>query len=114
MAIKESDKITITLNRTTVKKLREEKGGIAWDAFMLHLIEGVKQGVKARCVVCRKVVGSTDIDLTASTLAKRLGWKEILIGGKPKSIGFLCDKCSLEMEEAGEGDTNEILGMPSL
>ena len=107
MAIKDSGKVTITFQRTTVKKLRSEKGGIAWDAFVLDLIEGRKHGVSARCVVCRKIVGSRDIDLTASTLAKRLGWKEVLVKGEPgtKSIGFLCNKCSLEFEE-----TNHIVG----
>lgn len=102
MALKDSGKVTITLNRTTVKKLRSEKGGMAWDAFMLDLIESMKCGVRARCVVCRKEVGSGDVDLTPSILAKRLGWKEISIRGRLNSIGFVCDKCSLEMEEKGE------------
>lgn len=96
MALKDSGTVTITLNRTTVKKLRSEKGGIAWDTFMLNLIEGMKQGVRAKCVLCGKVVESTDIDLSPSELARRLKWKEILIRGKPKSIGFVCDKCSRE------------------
>lgn len=99
MAIKGSAKITITLNRTTVEKLRSEKGGMAWDTFMLDLIGGMKQGVKARCVVCRKVVESRNVDLTASMLVKKLGWKEISANGGLNIIGFLCDKCSLEMQE---------------
>ena len=98
MAIKDSGKVTITLDRTTVKKLRSEKGGMAWDVFMLDLIGCMKQGVTARCVVCRKVAGSTDIDLSSSLLAKRLGWKEISIRGRPGTIGFVCDKCSLKTE----------------
>lgn len=101
MAMKRSGKVTITLDRTTVEKLRSEKGGMAWDAFMLNLVESMKQGVKARCVVCRKEVGSGDVDLTASMLAKRLGWKEVLVRGEQgiKSIGFLCNKCSSEWKE---------------
>ncbi|MBE9594635.1 MAG: hypothetical protein IMF19_14280 [Proteobacteria bacterium] len=98
MAIKDSAKVTVTLDRTTVEKLRSEKGGMAWDAFMLDLIGCKNQGVTAKCVACRKVVGSTDIDLSPSALTKKLGWEEVLIKGEPgiKSIGFLCNKCSLE------------------
>ncbi|MBE9592571.1 MAG: hypothetical protein IMF19_03745 [Proteobacteria bacterium] len=102
MAIKDSGKVTITLDRTTVEKLRSEKGGMAWDAFMLDLIEWMKQGVRARCVVCRKGVGSVDVDLSPSMLAKRLGWREVSVRGRPDSIGFLCDKCGLEMEKMEE------------
>jgi hypothetical protein len=98
MAIKDSGKVTVTLNRTTVEKLRSEKGGMAWDAFMLDLVRGMKQGVKARCVICRKVVESGDVDLTASMLVKKLGWKEISVRGRLNSIGFLCDKCSSDAE----------------
>jgi hypothetical protein len=98
MAIKGSGKVTVTFDRTTVEKLREEKGGIAWDPFMLDLIGSRKQGVRARCMLCRKVVESEDIDLTASMLAKKRGWKEISVKGRLSSIGFLCDKCSSETE----------------
>jgi hypothetical protein len=99
MAIQDSGKVTVTLNRTTVEKLRSEKGGIAWDAFMLDLIEGMKQGVRARCVVCRKVVESGDVDLTASMMVKKLGWREISINGGLNIIGFICDKCSSETDK---------------
>jgi hypothetical protein len=95
MAVKGSGKVTVTFDRTTVEKLRSEKGGEAWDAFMLNLIEGMKQGVKARCVVCRKVVESADIDLTVSMLVKRLGWREISVDGGLNIIGFMCDKCGV-------------------
>ncbi len=98
MPIKNSGKVTITLDRTTVEKLRNEKGGKAWDAFMLALIEGMKQGVRARCITCGRIFRSTDIDLSPSELAKRLGWKEVLIKGKPESIGFVCDKCKSAMK----------------
>lgn len=98
MAIKGSGKVTVTFNRTTVEKLRSEKGGMAWDAFMLDLIEGMKQGVRARCVVCRKVVESEDVDLTASMMVKKLGWREISINGGVNFIGFMCNKCSSEAE----------------
>lgn len=99
MAIKGTSKVTITLDRTTVKKLREEKGVNAWDAFMLNLIEGIGQGVRIRCIKCRRMFRSGDIDLSPSALAKRLGWKEISIRGRPGTIGFVCDKCSLETEK---------------
>jgi hypothetical protein len=99
MAIKGSGKVTVTLNRTTVEKLREEKRGTTWDAFVLDLIGYMKQGVAARCMVCRKVARSTDIDFTPSLLAKKLGWKEISVRGRPGFIGFVCDKCSLESDE---------------
>ena len=98
MAIKGTGKVTVTFNRTTVEKVRAEKGGKAWDTFMLALIGSMKQGVRARCVVCRKVIESTDIDLSPSLLAKRLGWKEMLVRGGPGRIGFVCNKCSLELE----------------
>jgi hypothetical protein len=94
MAIKGSGKVTITLDRTTVEKLREEKGGKAWEAFMLNLIEGTKQGVRARCVACREVVESTNIDTSLRILARSNGWKEISVRGRLNSIGFMCDKCS--------------------
>ena len=103
MAVHGSEHITITILKTTVAKLRDEKGGVAWDTFMLNSLEGMKQGVKAKCAICRKVVGSTDVDLSPSLLAKRLGWKEISVKGRLDSIGFLCDKCSSEMEKR-EGD----------
>lgn len=95
MAIKDSGKVTVTFNRTTVEKLREEKGGMAWDDFMLNLIGSRKTGVRARCILCRKVVESGDVDLTASMLVKKLGWKEISVRGRLNSIGFLCDKCGV-------------------
>jgi hypothetical protein len=91
MAIKDSGKVTVTFNRTTVEKLREEKGGMAWDDFMLNLIGSRKTGVRARCILCRKVVESGDVDLTASMLVKKLGWKEISVRGCVISVEFRKD-----------------------
>lgn len=102
MAIKDSAKVTVTFQRTTVEKLRSEKGGMAWDAFMLDLVESRKQGVRARCVTCREVIESTDVDLTPSSLANRHGWREVSIRGRPGTIGFLCDRCSLEIVPGAE------------
>ena len=99
MALRGTSKVTITLDRTTVKKLREEKGVNAWDAFMLNLIEGTGQGVRIRCIKCRRMFRSGDIDLSPSALAKRLGWKEVSIRDELGIIGFVCDKCSSETEE---------------
>ena len=99
MAIKDSGKVTITLDRTTVEKLRNEKGGMAWDAFMLNLIGCMTQGVRIKCITCKRMFRSGDIDLSPSVLAKRLGWKEVSIRDKPGTIGFLCDKCAEEASE---------------
>ena len=98
MALKGTSTVTITLNRTTVKKLREEKGVNAWDAFMENLIEGAGQGVRIRCIKCRRMFRSGDINSSPSALAKRLGWNEVSIRDKPGTIGFVCDKCSSETE----------------
>lgn len=99
MAIKGTGKVTITLDRTTVKKLREEKGVNAWDAFMLNLLEGIGQGVRIRCIICRRMFRSGDIDLSPSALAKQLGWNEVSIRDKPGTIGFVCDECSSETKK---------------
>lgn len=99
MANKGSGRVTLTLYRTTVEKLRDTKGGKAWDAFLLELIGSMKQGVRVRCVVCRKVVESDDIDLSVSMLVKKLGWREISANGGLNIIGFICDKCSSKTDK---------------
>lgn len=93
MAIKDSGKVTVTFNRTTVEKLRSEKGGKAWDAFMLDLAESRKQGVRIKCVVCRRILESGDIDLTSRAFAKRFGWEEVSIKSKSGWVGFVCNIC---------------------
>lgn len=108
MAIKDSGKVTVTLNRTTVEKLRAEKGVEAWDAFMLDLIENRKQGVRARCIICDAFIQTTDVNISPSELAKRRGWEEMYSGRvylnrdgvrTKVELGFICDKC-VEVEDA--------------
>lgn len=93
MAIRDSSKITITLDRTTVAILREKKRGMAWDAYMHSLLRLESQGSRAECMRCGKVLESDDISKSPKALAKENGWIEITASGRENVIGFVCPNC---------------------
>lgn len=85
-----TDKITITLNRTTVKLLRRRKRGTAWDAYLLDATNR-KCGIE--CMGCGRWLESQRTDISQDTLARYNGWKPMAIYGE-KTVGFLCDECT--------------------
>jgi hypothetical protein len=90
MAIKGTDKVTITLNRTTVKTLRQRKKGTPWDEYLLNATNR-KCGVE--CMSCGRWLEANRTDTSQDTLARGNGWKSIVIYGE-KTVGFLCDECA--------------------
>lgn len=97
MSIKDSSKITITLDRTTVAILRERKRGMAWDAYMRSLIRLESQGSRAKCMRCGKVLETEDISKSPEVLAQENGWTEIAVKGRLNTIGFACPSCLLKL-----------------
>lgn len=90
MAIKGTDKITITLNRTTVKTLRQRKRGARWDAYLLDATNR-KCGVE--CMNCGGWLEAGRTDISQDTLARDNGWKT-LKDYDDATVGFLCDECA--------------------
>lgn len=93
MAIKGTRRVTVTLMRTTVKSLRAIKGAEAWDSFLLNLMKARRQGARAECIICRKVLETEDINESAAVLARKNGWTEVTVTGRLNAIGFACNEC---------------------
>lgn len=116
MAIKDSGKVTITLDRTTVAMLREKKEGLeTWDELMRRLGERRRSGIE--CVICGAFLEMEDKDKSPNTLAKENGWQSIysarVIVNREEmetkvELGYLCQSCwkrhGEEMNEVEEGD----------
>lgn len=85
-----NDKITITLNRTTVDVLRRRKRSTPWDAYLLKATDR-KCGIE--CMNCGRWLEAQRTDLSQDTLARDNGWKPMVIYGE-KTVGFLCDECA--------------------
>ena len=93
MTIEKSDSITITLKKTTVAKMRNDKRGMSWDNYALHLLKVDKQGVRAECVKCGDKLDSEDVDLSSRDLARMSNWSSVTVEGSDKAIGFICNEC---------------------
>jgi hypothetical protein len=85
-----TDKITITLNRTTVKLLRRRKRGTPWDAYLLKATNR-KCGIE--CMNCGRWLEANRTDISQDTLARDNGWKTLKEYGEDV-VGFLCDECT--------------------
>lgn len=102
MAIEGTENITITLRRTTVKKMKDEKRGMSWNEYVLHLMRSEHQGARARCAFCGDVIETESINKSVSIIARENDWTEIAIKGQPNGIGFICNRCVLERVREGE------------
>ena len=98
MPVEASDSITITFKKTTVAKMRNDKRGMSWDNYALHLLKVDKQGVRAECVKCGDKLESEDVDLSPRDLARMNNWSSITVEGTDKAIGFICNQCILKQE----------------
>ena len=93
-----SDSITVTFRKTTVARMRNEKRGMSWNDYMLHLMKADHQGSKAECVRCGQKLESEDVDLSPRDLARMNNWSSITVEGTDKAIGFICNQCILKQE----------------
>ena len=93
MPVKGIGKVTITLRRTTVEKLRDTKKSLSWDEFLLGLVETKKQGARAECMICGRILETENIYVSPSILAEKNGWIEIAVKGQQNAIGFACPAC---------------------
>ena len=85
--------ITVTFKRTTVNKMRQEKRGMSWNDYALHLLKVDKQGSRAECVRCGRRLETEDVDLSPRDLARTNNWSSITVAGSDKAIGFICNEC---------------------
>lgn len=90
MAKSGNEKITITLNRTTVKTLRQRKRGAHWDAYLL---EATNRKCGVGCIECGKWIESHNTDISPDTLARYHGWRSLKENGGA-TVGFLCEECA--------------------
>ena len=105
MAVKDMGVITVTFKKTTVAQMRNEKRGMSWDSYALHLLKGDHQGAKAECVKCGQKLESEDVDLSPRDLARINNWSSITVEGSAKAIGFICNECILhQAAKASPGD----------
>lgn len=88
-----SDSITVTFKKTTVAKMRNDKRGMSWNNYALHLLKVDKQGVKAECVKCGQKLESEDVDISPRDLARMSNWSSVTVEGSDKAIGFICNEC---------------------
>ena len=93
MAVKGTGVVTITFKKTTVAKMRNDKRGMSWDNYALHLLKVDKQGVRAECVKCGQKLESEDVALSPRDLARMNSWSSIMVEGSDKVIGFICNEC---------------------
>jgi len=107
MAMKDTGVITVTLKTSTVAQMRNDKRGMSWDDYMLHLMKADNQGAKTECVKCGKKLESEDVDLSPRDLARVNGWSSIAVEGSDKVIGFICKECiSYQAAKENPGDVN--------
>ena len=100
MALTGSESVTITLDRSIVKRLRAKKRGLeTWDQLMLRLLERVQGGVE--CIRCGRVLKAGGVQVTQRMIAEKSGWKEVKVDGNV--VGFACTHCWLDLEEPREG-----------
>lgn len=101
MTIKTSKSITITVLRTTVRKLRAMKGSDTWDQLLLRLSGRGRCGIE--CMVCGYWLETDDTGISLDGLAERHGWtgiysEEVIVEGKGigsrMKIGYRCRKCA--------------------
>lgn len=93
-----SDSITVTFKKATVARMRNEKRGMSWNDYMLHLMKADHQGSKAECVRCGQKLESEDVVLSPRDLARMNNWSSITVEGTDKAIGFICNQCILKQE----------------
>jgi predicted CopG family antitoxin len=101
MAIKDSGKVTITLDREIVTMLRAKKKGMeTWNDLMWRLGDRRRCGIE--CAMCGKFIGTTDMSISPEKLAKENGWRELYTGrvqldrGGVKTkveLGYVCPSC---------------------
>lgn len=101
MAVKDSGKVTITLDRTTVTKLRAQKKGMeTWDGLMQRLGERRRYGLE--CIICGTFQEGEDKDKSPNMLAKEHGWRMIYSGAvyigrggiaTQVELGYICPSC---------------------
>lgn len=101
MAIKNSDKVTITLERTTVAMLRSKKKGLeTWNELMLRL--GNRRQFGLECAICGAFLEFENMDKTLNTIAKENGWQKMYsqivhVDGeeiaRQVELGYICPSC---------------------
>jgi hypothetical protein len=104
MAKKDTGKITITLDRETVKKLRSAKRDMTWDDYMLYLLRTQMTGAHVECLICGRIFRSAKLDVSPRMLAEEERWTEVAMKGG-RVIGFVCLDCiaKTETKEKKEG-----------
>lgn len=90
MAKKGASKITITLNLTTVKTLRNRKRDAHWDEYLL---DATNRKCGIGCMNCGRWIEAHRTDISQDTLARDNGWKSLKEYGEA-TLGFLCDECA--------------------
>jgi len=96
MPVKGIGKVTITLDRATVKMLRSKKDDLeTWDELMERLARRKRCGIE--CIMCGKWIETNDIHVSPSVLAEMNGWHEVCFkdGGE---LGFVCPNCAVPSE----------------
>lgn len=98
MALEDTNKVTVTLQRATVKELRSAKGNLTWDKHLLTLLRRNRQGSQVRCMMCGREEGTGDIRQSAVDLAEGLNWEPVKMD--EAIIGFVCDACTVRAKES--------------
>jgi len=101
MAKKDTGKVTITLDRSIVKMLREKKEGIeTWNDLLIRLAGRSRCGIE--CLICGAFLENSDLNQSPNKLAETNGWRVVysgrveLDGDEIKTkvkLGYMCRNC---------------------
>ena len=101
MAKKDTGKITITLDKTVVKMLREKKEGVeTWNDLLIRLAGRSRCGIE--CLICGAFLENEDMNQSPNKLAETNVWRIIYSGRVEQDgdelrtkvkLGYMCRNC---------------------
>ena len=118
MSLKDTDTVTVTLKKDTVKMLRVKKRGLeTWDELMCRLGERPRCGIE--CLVCNKLIRTDDPGMSRNDLAEANGWEPLYVGGvelvagegivTTGEIGFACAECIQKTKKEEERRSKDMV-----